>query len=480
MSILTQSEGVTLLVIFGVLMVALVVINGKPERNIDGFLVADRSIGLWQGAFSTAVSWVWAPAIFICSMQAFNFGVAGVLWFTLPNIFCFVLFAPIALKLRREMPLGYTLPQFLEHRFGRGSKVHLIFLVVFLGYQVSAMLINALAGGFLLHAVSGLDANIAIVGMTLIALTYSLIRGLKASIFTDVIQMSMLLLVAFVLVPACFLKGGGMENFLEGLGGLSGSYRSPFNAWIAFSLGIPMTLGLLSGPVGDQMFYQRALSINEKDMFKSFIYAGLIFGLVPITLSLLGFIGAGMVRNGTLEVLDPQLVGPVVIAATLPKAALYAFCFMAFAGLCSTMDSSLCAISSLGAIDIYRRYLKTNSTSLATLRFSRYFMIGLALAATGIALLQPKLLWVFLISGALVSSILFPTIYALFSKNISAKAIYYSVGLALMLGTPLSIYANLNENPVLIVVAALVPVLLGFLICAGWPRDSLRTGVCDT
>ena len=141
--------------------------------------------------------------------------------------------------------------------------------------------------------------------------------------------------------------------------------------WVAFTLGIPMTFGLLAGPFSDQMFFQRALAIERKYIVRSFVYAGLLFAAVPITLSLLGFMGAGMVRQGLLEVSDPQLVGPAVVAALLPKAALYAFCFMAFAGLCSTMDSSLCALSSLGGIDIFRRYVSPRATEGEVLRFSR-------------------------------------------------------------------------------------------------------------
>ena len=127
MNILSSQEGLALLLIFGISMIGIVWLRGRAERGVDGFLVADRKVGLWQGAFSTAVSWVWAPAIFICSLQAYTKGLPGVFWFTLPNILCFFVFAPFALKLRSQMPQGYTLPQFIYERFGGSRSAHILF-----------------------------------------------------------------------------------------------------------------------------------------------------------------------------------------------------------------------------------------------------------------------------------------------------------------------------------------------------------------
>ena len=67
-SILSQTEGIVLLVVFGIAMIALVLYKTPNEKHADGFLVADRDVSVWQGAFSIAVSWIWAPAIFICSL----------------------------------------------------------------------------------------------------------------------------------------------------------------------------------------------------------------------------------------------------------------------------------------------------------------------------------------------------------------------------------------------------------------------------
>lgn len=148
MAVLSTSEIYALLGLFGLAMIILVWLKTHQERHTDGFLIADRNVGIWQGAFSIAVSWVWAPAVFICSLQAYTKGLPGIFWFTVPNIFCFFVFALVAVRLRKLMPKGYTLPEFIWERFGGSKAVHLAFLIIAFGYQLGAIIINAVAGGY--------------------------------------------------------------------------------------------------------------------------------------------------------------------------------------------------------------------------------------------------------------------------------------------------------------------------------------------
>jgi Na+/proline symporter len=464
--LISQFEAYAMLGIFGVVMIVLVILKNRTStHSSDAFLVANRTVSVWSGAFSIAVSWIWAPAIFICSMQSYQKGVPGIFWFTFPNILCFFTFVPLAIRLRTLMPQGYTLPEFIYERFGKDARTHHAFLIVFFGYQLGAIIINCLAGGALLNALSGVDIKMAILVMAGITLAYSLISGLEASIFTDVIQMAMVLGIAVVLVPWTIFAAGGPQVVFSGLGGVDGTHASLFDPWIAYTMGIPMTIGLIAGPIGDQMFFQRAMAVRKENITKTFVYGGLLFGFVPITLSLLGFVAASPQVNALLTVTDPQVVGAITVGHFLPKVALLAFCFMAFAGLASTLDSSFCAVSSLGTIDIYKRYLNPQGNDNQMLYVARVTMTLLTVIGAAIALLEPKLLWVFLIYGALASAGLFPTVFALFWGRLNAHGAFWAVVLSLVIGTPLSIYANVTENPHLIVAAAVASVGIGLLVC---------------
>ena len=90
MNLITQQEGFSMLALFGLVMISLVYFLTKKKLNTnERFLVADRQVSWIRGAFSIAVSWIWAPAIFIASLQAYTKGIAGAFWFIAPNIICF-------------------------------------------------------------------------------------------------------------------------------------------------------------------------------------------------------------------------------------------------------------------------------------------------------------------------------------------------------------------------------------------------------
>ncbi|MBT3222475.1 MAG: hypothetical protein HN348_25665, partial [Proteobacteria bacterium] len=446
MKVLTPFEGLAILGIFAVVMFAVAWAKMGRDVQRDTFLVANRDVSLVSGSFSIAASWIWAPAVFICSMQAYDKGLPGIFWFTAPNILCFFLFAPLALRFRRLMPKGYTLPEFIHKRFGGHKPVHLAFLVVFFGYQFGALVINCVAGGTLLHAICGLDIRVAIVAMSTTTVAYSLLSGLKTSILTDVVQMATILAIGFVLVPWCIVESGGWSAVAGGLGGHSGQYSNILHPSVAWTMGIPMTLGLFAGPIADQMFFQRALAVRKEHVVYTFVGGGLLFGVVPIALSLLGFLAANPESGIIAGTFDHQVVGAVVVAKMLPKAALVLFCFMAFAGLTSTLDSAHCALSALGTVDVYRRYFNPRPSDTQLLSVARQTMVITAVVGTSVALLQPRLLWAFLIYGALASAGMAPTILSLFWSRIPPSGAFYAVCLSLAVGTPLSIYANIVEN----------------------------------
>src|SRR5690606_20158711 len=132
---------------------------------------------------------------------------------------------------------------------------------------------------------------------------------------------------------------GGLDVLARGLGGASGQYGSIFNADVAPFFGLPVTIGLLSGPFGDHSFCQRAWSVREKDVRPAFMWGGAIFALVPLTLCIPGFLAAGL----GLEIGNPQMVNLETVLALLPGWVAIPFAFMLLSGLVSTLDSNLCA-----------------------------------------------------------------------------------------------------------------------------------------
>jgi len=112
MAYITQQAGYYFLFAFGLgmLIITYIFARWKKFRTREGFLVANRNVPWWFGGPSIAASWIWAGALFISIQMAFEKGLAGIFWFTFPNVLALVLFAFWAPKIKDKFPEGFTLP----------------------------------------------------------------------------------------------------------------------------------------------------------------------------------------------------------------------------------------------------------------------------------------------------------------------------------------------------------------------------------
>ena len=195
-------------IVFASFLLAMFVIlfikKSLTSKTREEFYVANRSVGIFSGAMSVAVSWIWAPALFVASAISFELGLVGALWFIVPNIACFFIFAPIAVRMRKTVPKGYTLSGYFRHKFPNDHRPAKLFVITTILFAMAAMIENLVAIGKLFELYTGAEPWIAIVVMTALTLAYALSSGLKASVITDVFQMLIVVLVGLVLVPWVF------------------------------------------------------------------------------------------------------------------------------------------------------------------------------------------------------------------------------------------------------------------------------------
>jgi len=463
-NIFTKTEGLVALAIYGLLMITLALIaKGKRKQDRKEFLLAGRNVGLTFGAMSAAVSWVWAPALFVGSQKAYSQGIAGLFSFTFPNFFALILFSFIALKARKVFPEGFTLPQLMRQRYGR--RIQLLYLFQFLGLQTCSFAIQIFAGSTLISILCGLDPSIVALAIVFISLTYSLIGGLRASIWTDVLQMTLILTVIAFAVPMAVSEAGGLQMVFDGIGGKDGKGGFFLEPWILYSFGIPAAVTLLTGPVADQMQWQRAFSIkSDKILIPTFFLGACLFILVPLSLSLLGFLAANPTVSEGWQIIDPQMVGPSVIANLLPQVMLLAFSVMLLSGLCSTLDSILCAVSSLASIDLVSDSEKLPQAK--RILFARLGMLGVAFIGSmltfipGVSIIY---LWFFATSFRAPSFI--PTVLTLFWKEMSPRVVGSAILFGFFTGAPVYLAGALNKNPHLIVAGSLLPLIVSGIVC---------------
>ena len=433
MTTLTPQTGYILMISYGLFMFGLSYFYLKGSKTNTNFLVADRKVGFMKSGFSTAATWIWAPALFIASQKAYQQGLPGVFWFTFPNILCLCIFAYFAHYLRKKFKNGFTLAQYMNVRHSR--RVQILYIISLSALSICQFAVQLLAGGAVVTYLTGIDFTIVTIILTAIALSYSFVSGIRASIMTDVWQMIIILVVVLVVVPLVYVKGGGHEVLVKGIGGISGEFTNVFDPGVAWSFGVVVTIGLLAGPFGDHSFWQRAFTTKQNEVKKSFLLSALVFGVVPIFTSIIGFMGAGLGIDAGNKA---QLINIITVSELLPKAILIPFVWMLLSGLVSTLDSGLCAISSIASTDL-------DIKAKNKLTRARSGMVLLAIGGIIIANIPDmKILYLFIFYGTLRASTLLPTIYTIINKKVSETGMFYGICTSLGFGVPVFAFAKFN------------------------------------
>jgi len=498
MAYLSQYTGYLSLLVYGIFMVLITYFfaRWKKYKSIQGFLVAERNVSWWLGATSIAASWIWAPALFVSVQAAYQQGLPGIFWFTIPNIIALFLFIFLAPKIREKLPYGYTLPQWIKYRL-ESNKVHKMYLFPYFFYQLMAVTVQLFAGGNLVSFLTGIPLINAMVILAAIALTYSLISGLESSIVTDLVQFILIILGMVIVIPWTLSAVGGLSAVNAGLGGISGQFRNIFDPSVAFSFGIVTAIGLISGAISDQQYWQRAFAVKKKNLVASFVFGAIMFGIVPVVLSLLGFLAANQSLGIALpEGIDVSLIGVVAVGRLLPPIAMIIFVIMLLSALLSTLDSGLNATSSLYTIDV-RKYtnkeravLRKGETGASLtkeeemlhkeldkkgVRAAQWAMIGItilgflvAVAAANIPGFGLKHLW--WIFNTVAACVVVPTVLSLYWNRLDARGVFWGVLIAFVVGLPLFIYGNIINNPVWIVGSSLFIIAITIICCLAMPR----------
>lgn len=178
MNLLTQTEGYIFLALFGILMLLLTWVVSRKSKWTGtqiGFLKAGANVPWGIGSFSIAASWIWAPALFVSVQKSYELGLAGMFWFTFPNIIALFIFAILAPKIRNRLPGGYTLPDWIRYRF-KDERIHKIYLFVFFWYQIMAITVQIFVGGLLISFLTGISLDIVMILLSAWAIIFTYFR----------------------------------------------------------------------------------------------------------------------------------------------------------------------------------------------------------------------------------------------------------------------------------------------------------------
>ncbi len=105
----------------------------------------------------------------------------------------------------------FTMPEFLERRYNRASRMYLTSVSI-IAYVLTKISVTLYAGGLLLNKVMGLDMVTSALVMVILTGIYTVAGGLRAVIYTEVLQTVVLIGGALTLTLLGLHEVGGFSG----------------------------------------------------------------------------------------------------------------------------------------------------------------------------------------------------------------------------------------------------------------------------
>lgn len=449
----------TALVIVGVISLVLLsfgfFISKKVNKNSEDFLYAGRNVGL---AFSTATliaAWVTGNTTMSAPEQGYTIGIIACFGYAVAGL-SLCIFAPVALRIKKIMPDGCTSGDFIRSRFGRLPWI--IFLLISVWYFLGFLMTQAMGGGILMEALSGLDYHVGMLIIMGVCMIYTLKGGLKAIFSTDFILSMLILGVLFLTAVLAFLEfspadvyNGVMANKPELMNTISGVGLMYLGSNFLFA----------SGEIfHSNIWWQRIYASKEKVAFQSFILSGLIWTTVPIVAGSLAFIAVA----NNYAVPQVNMVFPIVVSKLLGPSGAILVLIIIFSALASTVSSVLTASANLLVQDIYRRAFHPEASDVQVVKYVRYTIVALTLLTIVLVWSQPGTMYqVLYLTGSGVAATVWPIAYGVFNRRCNRKAVVVAMLSSLVLG--LIAYFQISSYA-----APIVSAFVGMLIIVVWTK----------
>lgn len=290
----------------------------------------------------------------------------------------------------------YTMPEFLEKRYSRACRNYLS-VVSILAYIITKISLIIFAGA-LVFQVLGVPFWTGAIITVVATGFYTVLGGLKAVIYTDMVQAFILILGTVVISIFGLYELGGWDELINTITLAAQTEGNPpvdqfFNLWRPMEdTEYPWTGMLFGAPIlgvwywcTDQYIVQRALSAKDiSNARKGALFAGYL-KLLPVFLFFIpGVIAYALMQKGvisySMDNADSAL--PTLITEVLPIGLKGLAIAGLLAALMSSLSSAFNSSSTLLTIDFYQKF-KPEASETELVRFGRIATIILVILSLG-------------------------------------------------------------------------------------------------
>lgn len=366
----------------------------KKSKSSEQFMVAGRSIPAWaaglavMSTYTSSVSYIAVPG------KAFDDN-----WH--PLIFALTAI-PITWFVTRYVIPHYrkhkiiSVYSYLEEKIGGWGRLYAAFS--FLLFMVGRIAIILYLSSLLLTSFLNADIGSVIILVGIVTIIYTLMGGMEAVIWTDVMQSIIMiggiffvgyLLTSEVFAQPEYLIQKAIENNKFSLGESDFSFGDR-TIWVMIIYGLTENVRNL---IADQNYTQKYSSVaTEKEAKKSVWIAMLIY--LPLTAIFL-YIGTALFSfyGGENHIINEAItkgdqVFPFFIATELPAGIKGLMIAAIMAASMSTVDSALNSSATVLYIDFFKKYFKPEASEKTSLKFLRFSTVIWGILGIGFALLM--------------------------------------------------------------------------------------------
>ena len=262
------------------------------------------------------------------------------------------LFVPI--YLRNQI---YTVPEFLEKRYSPATRAYLSWMSI-VAYILTKISVTIAAGGIVFESLMGIDFWTGAFIVVVVTGIYTVLGCWRAVMYTVTLQMFVLIVGASVLTVSGLIQIGGWGVMRETAGSSFMNMWKPVSdpdfPWTGIVLGAPI-LGIWYWCT-DQFIVQRVLAARNIEQARRGTLFGGFLKILPVFIFVVpGIIAFVLLKNGHLELTEPDQALPALVGYLLPVGLRGLVVAGLLAALMSSLSSVFNSCSTLFTFDIYKK-----------------------------------------------------------------------------------------------------------------------------
>ncbi|MFT4191145.1 MAG: sodium:solute symporter [Comamonas sp.] len=380
----------------------------RRQGSLEDYVVARNSQSSLATVLTLMAGTLGAWILFSPAQAATWGGLAAVIGYALGSASPRLAMIPLGRRMRELMPGGHTLTEFLLARYGRPLYALVLLIMLFYMFIALTAEITAMAKLVTLVAPVPLWVTAAIVmGCTLLYTSYG---GLRTSIFTDKVHMVLVLPLLAALLFVGWRASGGAAAVVQTLQAQQPRLLSLTDP-VGIKAGFTFLVAILLTGLFHQGNWQRIYAARDsKSMRRGFLFGGMMVAPFILVMGLFGLAFMAVTPGG-----DSSVALFEVVMRDVPAWFAVLLIFLGLSLVMSSADTTICAISSIVAVDLGR--LLPQASAAHMLRLARGLVFLVAIPVMIVAAQGYSVLYLFLLADLLCSAAAFPVFYGLYSRR---------------------------------------------------------------